>query len=197
MIFPAPPVSTSDLPNHRPPALVENFVVPSAVIDLSLLVGTNDRVAVKAGRWIVLNSASTDAGNSLGAYSRRRLWAAEAVREIRSRTQLPMTKLATLLGVERRSLYLWMDGKPLAQHHEAKLEELIGLVTRLDRGDPSQTAADVVAASSPSSREPVSVDRLSAYRSDPRSRVARGRSLPVGTLLQRGDDTLQDPGRKA
>lgn len=66
---------------------------------------------------------------------------ASAVLEVRRRSGLTWEQLATLFGVDRRSVHLWAAGRPLSAANAERLNRTLALVRRIDRGTPSATRA--------------------------------------------------------
>jgi hypothetical protein len=168
-----------------------------AAVDIPLLIGTNDSMAVHDGIVVVPHASTTDFAsrvpNNVTVPDAARLLGA-----IRMSTGLPWTTVARMLGVDRRTLYFWLEGRRISIENRRQLDALAAHVARLDRGSPSVTAAAVL-DSWPSVHTPVEVDRLAGLRvteADPAARLPR---LSVATLLTRGDDALPptiDPGRR-
>lgn len=64
-----------------------------------------------------------------------------AVRELRSRTRLTWSQLARALGVHRRSLHLWAQGKRPNASNLERLMRLVEIVRNVDQGDPDTTTS--------------------------------------------------------
>ncbi|MBV6418701.1 MAG: hypothetical protein CMLOHMNK_03631 [Steroidobacteraceae bacterium] len=89
--------------------------------------------ACTASRW---TNAGTvlDVARADGAF-------ASAVLEVRRRSGLTWEQLATLFGVDRRSVHLWAAGRPLSAANAERLNRTLALVRRIDRGTPAATRA--------------------------------------------------------
>jgi transcriptional regulator with XRE-family HTH domain len=66
---------------------------------------------------------------------------AEAVLEVRRRSGLTWEQLASLFGVDRRSVHLWASGRPLSARNAERLNRVLDVLRRADRGAPSATKA--------------------------------------------------------
>lgn len=65
-----------------------------------------------------------------------------AIAEIRRVSGLTWEHLATLLGVERRTLHFWASGRPMSQKNEERLWRVRDAIRRLDTGNtPANRAA--------------------------------------------------------
>lgn len=68
------------------------------------------------------------------------------LREIRSITGYTWQQLSHLLGVDRRSLHLWVSGGGIRPEHERQLVELRELVRDVNAGSPSATRAELTSS---------------------------------------------------
>jgi transcriptional regulator with XRE-family HTH domain len=66
---------------------------------------------------------------------------ADAVLEIRRKSGLTWEQLASLFGVDRRSVHLWASGRPMNAAHAERLNRILAVLRRADRGTPSSTKA--------------------------------------------------------
>ena len=66
---------------------------------------------------------------------------AAAVLEIRRRSGLTWEQLATMFGVDRRSVHLWAAGRPMSAPNAERLNRVLVAIRRLDQGSPSATRA--------------------------------------------------------
>ena len=57
-----------------------------------------------------------------------------AVREIRAKSGLPYVEIARLVGVERRTVYFWLEGRAIAPENLGRLQGLLDVVRRLQSG---------------------------------------------------------------
>jgi transcriptional regulator with XRE-family HTH domain len=64
---------------------------------------------------------------------------ADAVLEIRRRSGLTLEQLASLFRVDRRSVHLWASGRPLSARNAERLNRILDVLRRADRGAPSAT----------------------------------------------------------
>lgn len=85
------------------------------------------RVAVQttAGTSVVL--AATTSGSAIG--------------ELRRMSGLTWDQLARLFNVGRRSLHFWASGKSMAPSNEERLQRLLAVVRKVDRGSASANRA--------------------------------------------------------
>jgi hypothetical protein len=63
--------------------------------------------------------------------------AGTAIFEVRRLSGLTWQELADLLGVHRRTLHLWANGRPINAVNERRLQRLLGAMRRIDRGKAS------------------------------------------------------------
>jgi hypothetical protein len=66
---------------------------------------------------------------------------ADAVLEVRRRSGLTWEQLASLFGVDRRSVHLWASGRPMNAANAVRLNRILAVLRRADRGTPSATKA--------------------------------------------------------
>ncbi len=86
-----------------------------------------------ASRW-------TNSGTVLDAVPVDRAFAA-AVLEVRRISGLTWEQLASLFAVDRRSVHLWASGRPMSAANAERLNRILALLRRADRGTPSATKA--------------------------------------------------------
>jgi transcriptional regulator with XRE-family HTH domain len=73
---------------------------------------------------------------------------ADAVLEVRRTSGLTWEQLASLVGVDRRSVHLWASGRPMSAPNAERLNRILAVLRRIDRGTPSATRAWLHAPSS-------------------------------------------------
>jgi transcriptional regulator with XRE-family HTH domain len=64
--------------------------------------------------------------------------AGETILEARRLSGLTWQELADVLGVHRRTLHLWANSRPINAANEHRLQHLLGVMQRLDRGEASR-----------------------------------------------------------
>lgn len=101
-------------------------------------------------------SPRTNSGNVLDDVGADRAFA-DAVREVRRRSGLTWEQLASLFSVDRRSVHLWASGRPMSAPNAERLNRILALIRRADRGTPSATKAWL---HSPSSHGLIPLDLL-------------------------------------
>ncbi len=87
-----------------------------------------------------LSSRWTNGGNVLDEVVSDRAFA-DAVLEVRRKSGLTWEQLASLFGVDRRSVHLWASGRPMNAAHAERLNRILAVLRRADRGTPSATRA--------------------------------------------------------
>lgn len=108
-----------------------------------------------AGRW-------TNSGDVVDEVPADRAFA-DAVLEIRRRSGLTWEQLASVFGVDRRSVHLWASGRPMSAPNAERLNRVLAVLRRADRGTLSATRAWL---HSPSSRGLLPLDLLRDGRFD-------------------------------
>ena len=88
---------------------------------------------------------------------------ASVVHELRKRSGLTWEQVASLCGVDRRSVHLWASGRPMSARHAERLHRIVAILRRADRGLPSATKAWLHA---PDSRGRLPLDLLREERFD-------------------------------
>jgi transcriptional regulator with XRE-family HTH domain len=63
----------------------------------------------------------------------------DALMELRQRTGLTWDRLASLFGVDRRSVHFWASGRPLSSANAERVARVLSLVRSVDRGAPDAT----------------------------------------------------------
>lgn len=86
-----------------------------------------------ASRW-------TNSGTVLDVAPVDRAFAA-AVLEVRRISGLTWEQLASLFAVDRRSVHLWASGRPMSAANAERLNRILAVLRRADRGTPSATKA--------------------------------------------------------
>jgi len=61
------------------------------------------------------------------------------IRELRNRSGLTWSQLATIFNVDRRTLHFWVNGSSLAEHNANRLRHVVDVVRQVDPGDPKRT----------------------------------------------------------
>jgi hypothetical protein len=69
----------------------------------------------------------------------------EAILEVRRLSGLTWQELADMLGVHRRTLHLWTNSRPINAANEHRLQHLLGVMRRLDRGEASRNRSLLLA----------------------------------------------------
>ncbi len=64
--------------------------------------------------------------------------ARNAILELRLLSGLTWDQLARLFGVSRRSVHLWVSGKPMSTQNEERLYQLLALLQEVDRGSADE-----------------------------------------------------------
>jgi transcriptional regulator with XRE-family HTH domain len=71
--------------------------------------------------------------------------ASNVILEVRRLSGLTWQELADLLGVHRRTLHLWANSRPINAANEHRLQHLLGVMRRLDRGEASRNRSLLLA----------------------------------------------------
>jgi DNA-binding transcriptional regulator YiaG len=66
--------------------------------------------------------------------------------ELRRLTGLTWDQLARVFHVDRRSLHFWASGKPLSPSNEERLNRLVALICKVDRGSAAANRSALLAA---------------------------------------------------
>lgn len=74
--------------------------------------------------------------------------AAAALTELRNLTGFTWEQVARILGVTPRTPFLWSQGNTLSKSNEERLQRLVSLLRRHDRGSPDATRATLLGARS-------------------------------------------------
>lgn len=197
MTFLLAPMPTTDVrpPKRDEPAevrIVAWEMLPGSAFSLDSLVGTNDSFALPSAGTVVVSDWAT----SGVASAEPREWSSLAalISDIRDMTQFTMSQLSALLGVERRSLYFWLQGKSASSEHRHQLQELWQTTQRLAGG---RTQSQLREALRGTWIAPAPVPAASASVPD---RSSRGVSLPKrlpllspAVLLMREEDGVSEP----
>jgi DNA-binding transcriptional regulator YiaG len=69
-----------------------------------------------------------------------------AIGELRRSSGLTWDQLARLFGVDRRSLHFWASGKRMAPANEERLQRLLAVMRKIDRGSASANRAALLGA---------------------------------------------------
>lgn len=72
--------------------------------------------------------------------------AATALAELRKLTGFTWEQVARVLDVTPRTPFLWTKGNPIAKSNEERLQRLVALMRRIDRGSPDATRAALLGA---------------------------------------------------
>ena len=70
--------------------------------------------------------------------------AGDAIAELRRLSGLTWDQLARLFDVSCRSLHLWASGKPSTSANEERLQRLVAVMRKIDRGSGPETRAALV-----------------------------------------------------
>ncbi len=81
--------------------------------------------------------AQTTAGTPVSVSER----AGAAIGELRRLSGFTWDQLARLFNVSRRSVHFWASGKPLTPSNEERLQRLLGVARKVDRGSASVNRA--------------------------------------------------------
>jgi transcriptional regulator with XRE-family HTH domain len=68
-----------------------------------------------------------------------------AISELRRLSGLTWDQLARLFDVSRRSLHFWASGKPSTPANEERLQRLVAVMRKIDRGSAAETRAVLLA----------------------------------------------------
>jgi transcriptional regulator with XRE-family HTH domain len=162
----------------RPTALSgdQTFAMPPAVPSAQ-----KAATVIVMGMALAITPTNATAGTVEGAVDARRLtnrWTnsgdvleevavdrafADAVLEVRRRSGLTWEQLASLFDVDRRSVHLWASGRPMSAPNAERLNRVLAVLRRCDRGGPSATRAWLHA---PTSRGRLPLDLLREGRFD-------------------------------
>jgi transcriptional regulator with XRE-family HTH domain len=66
---------------------------------------------------------------------------AKLIQDLRSRSGLTWDQLASIFGVDRRSIHFWSSGRPMNAANAERLARVLAVIGRIDKGDPSVTRA--------------------------------------------------------
>lgn len=176
---------------------VDSAMLPYGRMEFDLVIGTNAILAPSKARiaYLGVQNATADGSVYLDMADRHH---GAAVAELRSRTGMSYAELARYVGVERRSLYFWLEGRPISSENSERLARLLDLVRRVDVGNPSDTSKALAVLSAPSPEAPVS-DRYADYRVQEGDAAARLPYFDVATLIggARADERdVRDDGDK-
>jgi hypothetical protein len=176
-----PPPTDVRHPRQHIASSASSGALSGVLIDLDLLIGTNSALAPSAAAIaFVPSDSATHAGrelrNASGTYQAR------LVGEIRARTELSYLEIAAMLGVERRTIYFWLDGRPISDANLQRLESVARVVRNSDVGDTMRTT-EAVRLMVQSDSVPTSEDRLRDFRIREGTPAARMPYFNVVTLL--------------
>ncbi len=110
----------------------------------------------------ILDEEGTSSGLVVVFYSRRPLVsvplaspagqvpsdAADALEELRRRTGFSWEQVARVLDVSPRTPFLWSRGSPINRANEERLQRLLAVIRRADRGNPDATRIALIGANS-------------------------------------------------
>ena len=123
--------------------------------------------------------------------------AGEAILEIRRLSGLTWEELASILRVSRRSLHLWASGKPIGAENDHRLQRLLAMLFRIDRGEAARNRALLLEARPDGTRL---FDLLVAGRFEEAAGIAgpgQGRSRIARTSLSLVAREARQPRRPA
>ena len=110
----------------------------------------------------------------------------DAILEVRRRSGLTWEMLASLFGVDRRSVHLWASGRAMNAPNAERLGRVLAAVRRFDRGSPTLTKAWLF---SPGRSGRTPLDLLREGRFDeidmPGSAVAAPRPPPLSSAAKK------------
>lgn len=126
----------------------------------------------------------TNSGNVIPEAAAVRSFA-DSVLEVRKRSGLTWEQLASLFGVDRRSVHLWASGRPLSAQNGERLGRVLGIVRRGDRGTPSATKAWLTTPG-PNGRTPLDLLREGRFEeiATPGSPVVAPRPRPLSAAAK-------------
>lgn len=148
---------------------------------------THDGVkALRQQQQSVLSGTSSASFEYAG--SDHHLNPAISLRELQIRSGLTWNEFARALGVSRRTVHNWAAGKRLSERHARRVEELTGLILRIEGPGPGATRASLT------SPRPAGRSLLSEFaaESQPKSTIPLS-TITVGEFLDMGD--LSDASR--
>ena len=193
LLPPSPPV---DVTLAWPPAdaivhRVDPALLPDGRLDLDLIIGTNATLAPsrRTTGWVIPGAATTDGSSDARLEDSPSSW----LIDLKKRTGLPYSELAKLVGVERRSLYFWLEGRAISPENRARLADVVAIARRLDRGNGHIDIAAIESAL-PATAASILPDRLARYRVVEGDASATLPFFDVATLLSAGHDDDQDRG---
>jgi transcriptional regulator with XRE-family HTH domain len=125
----------------------------------------------RAGEWPV-SGVKIGAGGSPGADTAR------LVLRLRNTSGLTWEQLASIFGVDRRSMHFWASGRAMNAPNAERLARVLAFVARTDRGDPATTRTWLL---TPSHDGRIPLDLL---REDRLAEIEVG-SLPPATPVRR------------
>lgn len=113
-------------------------------------------------------AAALDATTGGPAEEGSKIEAGDAIAELRRLSGLTWDQLARLFDVSRRSLHFWASGKPSTPANEERLQRLVAVLRKIDRGTGPATRAVLV---TPLRDGRLPVDLLAEGRFDDVARV--------------------------
>lgn len=99
-----------------------------------MLVGLGTSSVPAAAPDVVWRSQLSLAHTSAGASVAPVQSAGAAIGELRRLSGLTWDQLARMFGVSRRSLHFWASGKPITPGHEERLQRILAVLRKIDRG---------------------------------------------------------------
>lgn len=176
---------------HIERAAPEPTHVPAWALTLDFVDRTN-------GSWAAKDSAS---GVHVGELLTNdgTFWPASAapddpalwLSELRQRTDLSYAEVARLIGVERRTLYFWLEGRAISDENRGRLAALVADARRLEARDAATTGA-LLRAALPTVEAPPRADRLAGHRLREGDPSARLPALHPAILMSSGDPVSGD-----
>ena len=128
-------------------SLIEKQPSPDGAHNMWTYSGTNGRMAIDDRYhffwqfWSVTTNGWLFMDDPPAA---RSLSGRNALLELRSKTRLTWGQLARALGVHRRSLHLWAQGKRPNASNLERLMRLVEIVRKVDRGNPDETTMSLL-----------------------------------------------------
>lgn len=132
---------TSVAPGTSVGGLAARTTIIRLALAMPLLVTSSGEPAAAAGAFVIAQASRTDAGLPVAPAQD----AATTLAELRRRSGLTWEQLGELFGVSRRSAHFWASGRPMSTEHLAHLYQVVEVVRRLDRGEPSATREALLA----------------------------------------------------
>jgi transcriptional regulator with XRE-family HTH domain len=108
------------------------------------LLGQDPGTVVAHGVWVMPHDVTTTHPSSILPYIaplEKGASVGDEIFEIRRLSGLTWDELATVLGVSRRSLHHWANGKPISAANEDHVRRVLAALQRIDRGEAHRNRA--------------------------------------------------------